>query len=92
MLNPFYKAPSMEEIILELGNLEENSLTKEQEVLVFKALSMVDGIQEFFRDTMAKDLRRYFVAQDDKEREMIRGAFLRTEYMRNGIKRSLTAE
>ncbi len=81
---------TVEEMLQDLGNIEDNALSQEQEILVFKGLSQVEGLQEFLRDTMVKDLRRYFIAQNDKEREMIRGAFLRTEYFRNGIKKSLT--
>lgn len=74
----------------DLGDLFENDLTTEQEWAIFKDLAKIDGIERFLRDIMVKDMRRHFASTTEKDRDMIRGAFYRTQYFRNNIMKVLT--
>lgn len=69
-----------------LGDLYELDLpNQEAEIKIYKTLAKVDGIHKLLRDTMVKDMRRYFAAQDDRERHLIYGAFSRTSYLYSRI-------
>lgn len=59
---------------------------------LFKDLGRVDGFQEYLKDTLINDMKRYFVSQTDKDRDMIKGAFNRTIYIRSKILKSLDKE
>lgn len=59
---------------------DDRELDEEQEKKLFESLKHVEGIQEYLRDTLAKDMRRYFAAGTDDERAIVRGAFARTSY------------
>ena len=65
-----------------LGDVDSVEITKEGTKELFQAMSSVDGLADFFRDTMMNDIRRYFAAQTDHERDIIRGGFARTSYLR----------
>ena len=64
-----------------LGDLDSLELAdQEAEDKVYKGLKAVDGITELLRDTMVKDLRRYFAAATEEERRTIKGGFARTAH------------
>ena len=52
----------------------------EEERKIYTAISNADGIIDLLRDTMNKDLRRYFAAAGDSERDIIKGGFARTSH------------
>lgn len=54
---------------------------------VFRQLLKVKGLDEYLRAQMGKDIQRYFIAKDDKERERVRGAYQRTFYLRAMLKK-----
>jgi hypothetical protein len=56
---------------------------------VLRDLAHVDGIIEFLRATMNRDVIRYFDAQSDADRNMIRGAYNRTDYLLKSIRKEL---
>lgn len=64
-----------------LGDINTLSIPDEkEEAKIYKELNAVEGIIDILRDTMVKDIRRYFAAQTEKERDIIRGAFSRTAH------------
>jgi hypothetical protein len=65
-----------------LGDVDSMDITKEGVSEIYDALSGIEGLVDYLSDTMNKDIRRYFAAQTDKERDLIRGAFARTSYIR----------
>lgn len=62
------------------------ALYDEEKARIFTELSKIEGIQEFWRAVMAQDMRLYFQAGSDKERDAIRGAYSRVAWVRAGIK------
>lgn len=88
MFNIFKKETKPEDAFakaLEIGNIEDINLTKEGEDTILADLAGIDGILDYLRDTMSKDIKRYFAAQTEKERDIIRGAFARVAYLRAEI-------
>lgn len=67
------------------GDIESIEIAKEGKEEIFTDLAGVDGILDFLRDTMVNDIKRYFAAQNDHERDLIRGAFSRTAYLRSQV-------
>ncbi len=64
-----------------LGDINSLSLPDEKEqAKIYKELNTIEGLVDMLRDTMVQDMRRYFAAQTDKERDIIRGGFARTAY------------
>lgn len=70
-----------ERIISTIGNPTEYVISKDQDKEFFIALEKVDGVREYLKATAAKDMVRYFGAQDEKEQLAIRGGFARTVYL-----------
>lgn len=62
------------------------ALYDEEKARIFTELAKIDGIQDFFRAVMAQDMRIYFQAGSDKERDGVRGAYSRVAWLRAGIK------
>lgn len=75
------------EIARMVGDPTEYTLEKKQEDLFFKDLSRVEGVQEYLRATMARDMQRDFAATNE-QRPIIRGAFARTAYLRSRLSKS----
>ena len=63
-------------------------LSKEEENNFFEQLSRVEDVRRFLQGTASKDVQRYFGATDDKQRDLVRGAFTRTVYMLSKLKAS----
>ena len=83
---------SIEEIsglaIKTLGSLFTNErLSKQDEFNLFEKISEIEGVEEYFRDTMSRDLKRFFAAADPKQQEQVRGAYARTLYFRGLLNR-----
>lgn len=63
-----------------IDDAAEASVPKGLEKEVGKALSEVVGFKEFLRATMSTDMRRYFAASPEEQKN-IKGAFSRTVYL-----------
>lgn len=72
-----------------LGDLDVVDITKPGIKEIFQAMSGIDGLLDYLKDTMGADIKRYFAAQTDHERDLIRGAFARTSFLRASILDSL---
>lgn len=75
----------LQEFVAEVENPLDIQIDTEFEQAIFESLGSVDGLLEFLRDAMAKDMQRYFDAPDDDSRMRIKGAFQRTAYLRKRI-------
>lgn len=64
-----------------LGDVESKDIVPEAVTQIFNDVSMVDGFSEYLKDTLKNDLHRSFAAQNDRERDIIRGGFSRTAYI-----------
>jgi hypothetical protein len=83
---------SMEEIaelgMKTLGTLFTNErVSRQDEFQIFDEISKIEGIENYLRDTMARDVKRYFTASDDHGRDQVRGAYARTMYWRSLLNR-----
>jgi hypothetical protein len=70
-----------------IGNPMDVDLDKDETVRLFAELAKVDGIDDYLRDTMGEDLKRYWLAQDDLARAQVKGAYSRTMYFRGLLKK-----
>jgi hypothetical protein len=69
-----------------IGDISEYVIDKDQELLLFKDLATIDGLGSYLRATVAKDMQRYFAAEDDRQRNIIRGAMSRTMFFRSSLR------
>lgn len=86
----YVKKPENEEEVLNLaldsiGDFTDLKLDKKFEKEVFDNVAGIDGVKEYLRDTIAQDVKRYFKASTDSERDQVRGAYSRTLYLRSLI-------
>lgn len=69
-----------------LGDLDDVEITSDGVKEIFSEMAGIDGLLNYFKDTMAKDIKRYFSVPDgpigDHDRAIIRGAFSRTAFLR----------
>lgn len=72
------------EIAKIIGDPREYSIEKKQEDLIFADLGRIEGIAMFLNATMAKDMQRDFASTPD-QRQLIRGAFARTAYLKSKL-------
>lgn len=63
----------------------EEIINKDEEKLILVELSKIDGLQEYLRALMARDMRFHFASKKE-EQDLIRGAYFRTEYLAKKIK------
>ncbi len=66
-----------------VGDIDSIDITKDGVKEIYNQLAGVDGLLDHLRDTMKTDIQRYFAAGSEHDRDLIRGAFLRTAYMRS---------
>ena len=71
-----------------LGDVWADRVDKKVEAQLFSELSTVDGLQDYLRATMSDDVKRYYMASTDTERENVRGAMMRTMYWRSLLRKS----
>jgi len=69
------------------SDILEVEVTNEDTVAFFKALSKIPATNTYLRNTMGKDIQRYFIAEDDLSRARIKGAYGRTMYFRAMLKK-----
>lgn len=55
---------------------------------IFTDMSKIDNIDLFLDATLSNDLDRYFGVDDDKGRFQVRGAYLRTSYIKSQIRKA----
>lgn len=70
----------------EINPIEE-IIDKEEELRIVSELKKIDGLSEYLRALMARDMRLHFTAQKT-EQDIIRGAYFRTEYLLKRLKDS----
>ena len=68
-----------------LGDVTEYSIEPAQEKEIFEKLREINGIHDYFRAMIAKDIQRYFMAASDSQRDQVKGAFGRTIYLKNKV-------
>ncbi len=87
----FWQKKEMNEIELsaalaeKMGDIQSVEITKDGAKEIYAQMGNIDGLLDHLRDTMVNDIKRYFAAQTDIERSIIRGAFSRTSYFRSLI-------
>lgn len=71
-----------------LGTLFTNErLSKQDEFNLFDKIGEIAGSEDYFRDTMSRDLKQFFAAIDPNQQQQVRGAYLRTLYWRSLLNR-----
>jgi len=68
-----------------IEELEGSEIDKKLAEEVFATLSKLDGVEEYLRQTMVEDIKRYFSAPDDISRERIKGHYALASYMRREL-------
>lgn len=68
-----------------MGDLDSVEITKDGAKEIYRAIGNVDGLLDHLKDIMLNDIRRYFAAQTEKERDIIRGGYSRTAYLRSQV-------
>lgn len=61
----------------------DHFIDKKVEKELFEKLVEVEGFMEYLRATCEADIHRYFTATNEKERDMIRGAYSRALYFKS---------
>lgn len=70
----------LQELVQAMDNPVAAAVDKKQEASVAQILSEVEGLPQFLKETMGADMRRYFSAAPEEQRQ-IKGAFARTAYI-----------
>ena len=55
---------------------------RKNERVIFSKIKEIEGVQEYLAETLARDIRRHFNAQNDIERATVKGAYARTLYLK----------
>lgn len=58
----------------------EDVINKEEEAIILKELSKIEGLQEYLRALMARDMRLHFTCPKEQQ-DLTRGAYFRTEWL-----------
>lgn len=85
MFKKKYTTEELEDMLLSRYDLELKE-SKELEEQIFEELRKVQGFTKYLQSTMNQDIVRYFNAQDEGQRNLIRGAFLRSLYMKKKVR------
>lgn len=88
----FTESEAAEIFAKSIGDVNDYNIkaTKQQEL--FEKLTGVEGFTDWLRATAARDIQRYFAAEDEKVRDTVKGAASRTAYMRSLIGRKKEIE
>lgn len=70
----------LKELVEAMDNPVDVSVPKELENDISQALQQVEDLPTFWKLTMGSDMRRYFAASPEEQRQ-IKGAFARTAYL-----------
>lgn len=80
----FFSTDEIEnELIKRYGDILDYEISIEQEKAIFKEIKKIQGVADYLKATSAKDIVRYFNAVNDVQRNLIRGAYVRTMYLYN---------
>lgn len=63
----------------------DDVIDKDEERLILVELSKIDGLQEYLRSIMARDMRLHFTCPKEQQ-DLTRGAYFRTEWLSKKIK------
>lgn len=63
----------------EINPLEE-IIDKDEEARIWLEIQKIDGMNEYLRALLARDMRLHFAAKKE-DQDLIRGAYFRTEYL-----------
>ena len=63
----------------------EEVINKEEERLILIELSKIEGLQEYLRALLARDMRLHFTSAKEQQ-DLIRGAYFRTEWLAKKVK------
>ncbi|MCK9371299.1 hypothetical protein M0R04_15405 [Candidatus Dojkabacteria bacterium] len=63
----------------------DDIINKDEEKLILIELSKIDGLQEYLRAIMARDMRLHFTCPKEQQ-DLTRGAYFRTEWLSKQIK------
>ena len=66
----------------------EDLIDKDEEKRIFIELSKIDGIHEYLKALMNRDMRLHFQSKKE-DQDMVRGAFYRTEYLLKKVNNAL---
>lgn len=61
-----------------MGNPLDSENNKDEQYVLFKELSTIDGLDEWLRTSMGEDIKRHFSASNDEQRAHVKGEFART--------------
>ena len=79
-----YTEGDLEVLLLEsYDDIIDDGIEKAEEEVILKQVGDVEGFVQYMRKMANNDMRRYFAAVTDKDRDVIRGAFARTVYLKN---------
>lgn len=70
-----------------VGNPLDYSTNKDEMYQLFVLLAGVDGFDDFLRNLIGEDMRRFWLAQDDSARAMVKGNAARAVYFRGILKK-----
>lgn len=74
----------MEQEYKDLNPIEE-IIDKDDENRILSDLAKIDGLHEYLRALLARDLRNHFNCQK-AEQDLVRGGYFRTEWLAKKIK------
>lgn len=84
--NPLTDEEILSLYVNNLGSVLDYSIEKKQERDLFNELSSIEGFSDYLKATTAKDIQRYFAAENDSQRDIIRGAVSRTMFFRSQLR------
>lgn len=70
-----------------IGDVSEYVIKAKDEIVLFNKLSEIEGLNDWLRATAAKDIQRYFAAEDEMVRRVVKGAVARIAYIRSKLSR-----
>lgn len=68
-------------------NPKTDEIDKDDEARIWKEISKIDGVAEYFRFMMSRDMKLHFMAPKEQQ-DLVRGAFYRTEYFSKLMKKN----
>lgn len=87
---PYTDQEILDMFIDTLGDLENAYTDENVEKSIFKLMNEVEGVQDYFRSVMRRDIKRYMGAPTTAEQILIRGAFNRTAFMKSRLTKKET--
>lgn len=67
---------------IKVSPLQDIDFHAKAEELLFKDLAGVDGFHDYLNSMMAKDMKRYFVAETEAQQNLIKGGYSRMMYFK----------